>query len=97
MYYLITVPAKGFLNQLEVEHLQQFKDALDKSNVHAFVKVGGGLVMIVQQPSHEHLTTELRKHQIMDADVTPLLPLTKVLEGYIEHKTTGKVGHELIG
>ncbi|SFR06187.1 hypothetical protein [Poseidonocella sedimentorum] len=97
MHFLIQIPAKGFLMQLEPEHLAHFREALEASSITAaFCRVGGGLVIIADHETPGHLMAELRKHQILDAEVTPLVPLSSVLEGYMEHKATGRVGKELV-
>jgi hypothetical protein len=96
VHFLVTIPAKGFLMNLTVEQLTEVKKSFESKSIPAYAKVGGGMVLIVDAPSPSHLMVELRKHQIMDAEVTPLVELGKVLDGYIEHKTTGKVGYALV-
>jgi hypothetical protein len=96
-HYMIQIPAKGFLAKLDVEQLQTFKQALaSNEKVHAFSKVGGGMVIFTQMEDNQHLTVELRKHQIMDAEVTPLVPMVDVLDAYVENKQTGKFGAALL-
>ncbi|WP_448203908.1 hypothetical protein [Azospirillum sp. sgz302134] len=96
MLYLVSLQAKGFINQMEEEHLQAFKDGVQKamskgSIVGAYSKVGGGLVLVVNSPGNAELTVELRKNFIMDAEVTPLVPLLDLLDAHVEHRRTGKV------
>lgn len=96
-HYMIEIPAKGLLRQLEPEHHETFRDALKANEkIHAFSKVGGGLVIFTQAESNAHLTVELRKHHLMDAEVTPIVPLVDVLDAYAEHKRTGKYGKDLL-
>jgi hypothetical protein len=100
MKYMITVPAKGLLSALPPEHVADFKarmqDGITNGKIlSAHSKVGGGLVIITDVESHGHLIAELRKHQIMDAKVEPLVDFVEVLDAYVEHKTTGRVGMAL--
>ncbi|WP_033921935.1 hypothetical protein [Sphingomonas sp. 37zxx] len=100
MKYMITIPAKGLLASLPVEAVSEFKSKIQESIsngriVSAHSKVGGGLVIITDIESHGHLIAELRKHQIMDATVEPLVDFVEVLGGYVESKTTGVVGMAL--
>jgi hypothetical protein len=79
-----------------VEHLVALKKgvegAIAKGSIKgAYAKVGGGVVLIVDSPSNGQLTVELRKHQIIDAEVVPLVNYLDLLDGHIEFKETGKV------
>jgi hypothetical protein len=100
MQYMITIPAKGLLTSLPVEAISEFKARLQDGITNgkilsAHSKVGGGLVIITDVESHGHLIAELRKHQIMEATVEPIVDFIEVLDGYVEHKTTGTVGMAL--
>jgi hypothetical protein len=92
--YLIILKAKNMLPRFEEEHLKKFKQgveaALKKGSIEgAYAKVGGGLVFVVNFPGNAELTLELRKHQIVDAEVIPLVPLTSLLEAHIDFRKTG--------
>lgn len=92
--YLIMLKAKNMLPHFSEDHLKKFKSgveaALKKGSIEgAYAKVGGGLVFVVNFPGHAELTLELRKHQITDAEVIPLVPLNKLLEAHIDYRKTG--------
>jgi hypothetical protein len=94
--YLIMLKSKHVLARLEADHLQKFKDgiqaAMQRGTIEgAYAKVGGGLVLIVDSPSNAQLTVELRKNQITDAEVIPLVSLVDLLDAHIEHRQTGVV------
>ena len=97
MFYLVTLKAKNMLAKLETDQLIAFKSGMEAAKASGtvkaiYAKVGGGVVLIVDSPSNAQLTVELRKHQIMDAEVVPLVDYIDLLDGHIEFKKTGKVG-----
>lgn len=96
MYYLINFQSHNFVSTLAEDHLTAFKAGIEASLKKgaikaAYSKVGGGLVLIVDSPSNAQLTVELRKNQITDAEVVPLVPLLDLLDAHIDHRRTGKV------
>jgi hypothetical protein len=96
MKYLVFVKHSGNIGMLGVERVVQIKkrlhEALDKGSiVGAYAKVGGGLVLIINSPDIAHLTFELRKHHIINAEITPLVALTALLDTWISHHTDRKV------
>lgn len=100
MKYMITIPAKGFLTSLSADAVADVKGRMQEAIasgkiLSAHSKVGGGLVIITDVDTHGHLIAELRKHQILDAKVEPIVDFIDVLDGYVEHKTTGTVGMAL--
>lgn len=101
MKYMITIPAKGFLRALSADTIADIKSRMQEQIasgkiLSAHSKVAGGLVIITDVESHSHLIAELRKHQILDAKVEPIVDFVDVLDGYVEHKTTGTVGMALV-
>ena len=96
MFYMISLKAQNKMGCADVESLIAFKKGIEAaiakgSMKAAFTKVGGGTIFIVDSPSNGQLTLELRKHQITDAEVTPLVEFTEVLDAHIEFKKSGKV------
>ena len=95
MLYLVSIKAKNLLVKLEVDQLTALKkgveEAIAKGAIKgAYAKVGGGVVLIVDSPSNASLTLELRKHQLTDSEVVPLVDYIDLLDGHIEFKNTGK-------
>lgn len=98
MLYMISLKPQNKLMKAPVEFIEGFRKSIAESLAKgsmkaACVKVGGGMVLIVDSPSNAHLAAELRKHQIVDADVVPVVPLVELLDAYAEMKKTGK--HEV--
>lgn len=96
MLYMVSLKAQNKFGSLNVETLTAFKEgmvaAIAKGGIKgAYTKVGGGTLFIIDSPSNGQLTIELRKHQITDAEVTPLVDFLDVLDAHIEFKQTGKV------
>ena len=91
MLYMVSMKASGKLGSAPLEFIEKFRssvaEALAKGSMKAAcVKVGGGMVLIVDSPSNAHLAAELRKHQIVDAEVVPVVPLVDLLDAYVEMK-----------
>ena len=92
--YLIILKTKNMLPKFGEDHLVKFKEgieaALKKGSIEgAYAKVGGGLVFVVNFPGNAELALELRKHQITDAEVIPIVPLNKLLEAHVDFRKTG--------
>jgi hypothetical protein len=92
--YLVVMKSHNVIEKLEQEHLETFKrgieKALSKGTIEgAYAKVGGGVVLVVNQPGHAELALELRKHHITDAEVIPMVPLVALLDAHIEYRQTG--------
>ena len=94
MLYMVSLKSSNKLANAPVEVIEKLRkgiaSALSEGHLKsACVKVGGGMVLIVDSPSNQHLTQELRKHHITDAEVVPLVPLVAFLDAHIEFKKTG--------
>ena len=97
MYYLVMMKSHNLVGTMPEEGLVAFKKGieagLNKGTIKAaYTKVGGGMVLIVDSPSNAQLALELRKHQITDAEVIPVVGLLDLLDAHIEHRKTGTAG-----
>jgi hypothetical protein len=98
MQYSVFVKPSGTMSECDVESLTQVREHLQESMkkgsiLSAYVNPGAGLLLIVDQPDSAHLHAELRKHHIIDAEITELFPLLGVLDAYIgkHSKTTASL------
>jgi len=94
--YLIFIPSKEMLGRAPLEFVEKFKSgveaAMERGAIEgAYAKVGGGLVFIVNSPGNEQLAVELRKNQITNAEVIPLVPLLELLVAHIDWRNTGEI------
>lgn len=92
MLYMVSLKSPGLTSKVEAEHLVTFKKGLEaaiaKGSIKgAYTKVGGGLVLIVDAEGNGQLTLELRKHQITDAEVVPLVNFLDVIDEHIKFKS----------
>jgi hypothetical protein len=90
--YLLTFPA-GYPSPVQSLTAEQLSEGLGKLDAGikdgsvdvAYTKVGGGAIMVVNSPSHEALTRILRGHHVSHVEVTPLVGMRDVIQGYLEY------------
>ncbi len=94
MKYIVVLKSKNMLANMEHTMLNHFKSGLEKAMEggaieHAYAKVGGGAILVLNSESNAALTRELRKHHITDAEVIPVVNFLDILDAHIEHRKTG--------